>query len=403
MSDLPTQGLLQQMRATPHSGEYLEVLGKNAAARWSSGAYKTLTESVTQTVKQAQLSPEQVKRVVEFANTAAFLDAFRKEGAAHHVIEFAGGPADASAILKDLNDGGGGSVYDRGTLDYSSAPSETKHASAHDENALAALFGADGQEKTAAALPHANPYAEVVALKDKLAGAAGHLQTQISGLEVMYSDLADRVYQQVKQASLGGVALSSVMKVWESVAPSNEYIKVAFELFTPRLLREGVFYRVEDMVASVEKTASAGLVNPDHPLVVDFQEYCDVLSKLAESRAARAEVRGHLASLEEYLKTASTVGDAWRATRNAAGSAAEASRPFLQKHLGEGVGDALAAGIKYAPHAGVGIGAMEVNRRIENSPSAPARAARATKNVILRNIPGTQENLMEQYRLQSGG
>lgn len=391
------------MRANPHSGEYLEVLGKNAAARWSSGAYKTLTESVTQQVKQAQLSPEQVKRVVEFANTAAFLDAFKKEGAAHHVIEFAGGPADASEILKDLNDGGGGSVFDRGTLDYSSAPSETKHASAHDEAALATLFGAEGQEKTAAALPHANPYAEVIQLKDKLAGVAEHLQSQVSGLEVMYSDLADRLYQQVKQASLGGFSLSQVMKAWEAVSPGDEYIKVAFELFTPRLLREGVFHQVEDMVASLEKNAGAGLVNPEHPLVVDFGEYCDVLSKLATSRAARAEVRGHLASLTEYLKTASTVGDAWRGARNVAGSAAEASRPFLQKHLGETAGDALAAGIKYAPHAGVGIGAMEVNRRIENSPSVPARAARATKNIVLRNIPGTQENLMEQYRIQGGG
>jgi len=400
MSDLPTQGLLQQMRAHRHTGEELEVLGKHAAARWTSGAYKTLTESVTQTVKQAQLSPEQVKRVVEFANTAAYLDAFKKEGSQHRVIDFEGGPADASEILKDLNDGGGGSVFDRGTADYDAPPSGEKTSSAHEETALLTLFGA---EKTAEVLPYADQHTEVIQLRDKLAGAADHAQAQISGLEVMYADLADRVYQQVKQASLNGITLSSVLKAWETVAPSPDYIKVAFELLTPRLLREGVFHNVEDMVASVEKTASAGFVNTEHELVVHFGEFCETLSKLAEMREARAELRENAEKLAQYLKTASTVGNAWRAARDTAGAAAEASRPFLEKHLGETAGGALATGIKYAPHAGVGLGAMEVNRRIENSPSAPARAARATKNVILRNIPGTQENLMEQYRLQSGG
>jgi len=133
MSDLPRQGLLQQLNAHPHSGEYLEVLGKRAAARWSSGDHKTLTDAVTETVKQAQLSPEQVKRVVEFANTDAYLTEFKKEGGEHHVIDFHGGPADASEILKDLNDGGGGSVFDRGTGDYNAPPNDMKISSSKAE------------------------------------------------------------------------------------------------------------------------------------------------------------------------------------------------------------------------------------------------------------------------------
>lgn len=364
------------------------------------GAHKTLTEAVTQTVKQAQLSPEQVKRVVEFANTAAYLDAFKKEGADHRVVEFDGGPANAAEILQDLNDGGGGSVSDRGTLDYSAPPSETKTASAHEEEALAGLFGV---EKVAAALPHADPYADALQLKDKLAGCADHLHAELSALENAYAEVVDGLYAHVKQASLEGVSLGQVMQAWGAVSPGDEYVKVAFELLTPRLLREGVFSTVDGMVTSLEKQASAGLLNLEHPLVENFQEYCDVLAKLAETRAARDEVREHAATLTDYLKSASTVGDAWRTVRGGAAEAAEAARPFLQKHLGDAAGGALATGIKYAPHAGVGLGAMELNRHIENSPSAPARAVRTTKNVVLRNIPGTQENLMEQYRIQNGG
>jgi hypothetical protein len=401
MADLPTQGLLQQMNARPHSGEYLEVLGKRAAARWHAGEYKNLSEAVTGTVKQAQLAPEQVKRVCEFANTSAYLDEFKKEGATHHVVDFVGGPADASEILKDLNDGGGGSVFDRGTLDYSSPPRETKIASAREEGFLETAFGVD---KTAAAIPFENHYTEVVELKDKLAGASEHLQQQVSGLEVMYADLGDRVYHEVKQAALSGVALSKVLTAWGTIAPSDEYIKVAFQLFTPRLLRNGVFHSVEEMTASVDKTAAAGMVNPEHPLVVEFEEFCTVLSKLAETRAAREEIVEHLSHLENYLKTAdSTIGNVYRATNRAAEAAASHVAPFVSKHLGETTGKALGTATAWAPQVGLGLGALEVNRRIENSPSAPARVARATKNVVLRNIPGTQENLMEQYRLQSGG
>jgi hypothetical protein len=119
MSDLPNHMLQQQSDARPVSGEQLEVLGKKAASRYAEGT--SLNEAVVETVKQAGLSPEQVKRVVEFANTAAYLNEFKKEGSSK-AIEFDGGPADPSEVLKDLNDGGGGSVHDPARSDYGNPP-----------------------------------------------------------------------------------------------------------------------------------------------------------------------------------------------------------------------------------------------------------------------------------------
>ncbi len=90
-------------------------MGKSAAERWSVGAYPSLHEAVVGTVKCARLSPEQVRRVVEFANTTAYLTEFRKEGMGHKYIDFGeGGPANPSTVLQDLNDGGGGTVFDTG-------------------------------------------------------------------------------------------------------------------------------------------------------------------------------------------------------------------------------------------------------------------------------------------------
>jgi hypothetical protein len=393
--DLPSVGAYQQSHAHPHSGEYLEVLGKKAAADWGNGQHKTLTDSVTETVKQAQLSPEQVKRVVEFANTAAFITEFKKEGTTSSVVDFQGGPADASEILKDLNDGGGGSVLDRGTLDYAIPPGETKTSSAYEETKLASMFGA---MEPATEIPYENPLGEVIELKDKLAGAEQHLQSQISGLEIMYADLGDRVYHQVKQAALNGISLGEVMEAWQTVAPSDEYIKVAFTLISPRLLREGVFHRVEDMTASVDKTAGARAVNPEHPLVVDFGEFCITLSKLAESRAARTELVGHLGHLNAYVKQANLAGQAW----DLAGRAGAAARP-LGRVVGGETGANIAGALPKAALVGGGlIAANEAKTHIENSPSLPARGLRATGRLVAQQIPGTEQNLQHKWGIQNG-
>jgi hypothetical protein len=398
MSDLPRQGLLQQLNAKSHSGEYLEVLGKKAAANWGTGEYKTLTESVTATVKTAQLSPEQVRRVVEFANTEAYLKEFKKEGATHHVIDFQGGPADASSILQDLNDGGGGggSVFDRGTGDYNSPPSDMKVSSTSAEAELLALLCKEGSAP--AELPYENPHGEVIALKDKLAGASDHLNSQISGLEIMYAELGDRVFHQVKQAALSGVSMGDVIQAWETVAPSPDHIKVAFSLLTPRLLRDGVFYNVEQMTASVDKTAGVRAVNTEHPLVVDFSEFCDVLNKLAELRVARNEIRQHLGSLNTYLKQASLVGDVY----SASSGAGKAVGPLVGKAFGPTAGHVAETAVKHLPTAAALIGASELHTHLKHSQNPVARAARGAGKLVAQNIPGTEANLRHKYEVQSG-
>ena len=117
-NDMPIQTALQQLKAKPVSGEHLEVLGKYAARAWDRGDYNTLNEAVVGTVRDEHLSPEQVRRVVEFCNGEAYLSEFRKEGSKHRVVHFACGPADPGVVLRDLNDGGGGSVVDTGDGDY---------------------------------------------------------------------------------------------------------------------------------------------------------------------------------------------------------------------------------------------------------------------------------------------
>jgi len=396
--DALSQSLFQQLHSRNVTGEHLEVLGKQAAARWHAGEFDSLTEAVVSMVKSAHLSPEQVKRVIEFTNTAAYLDEFKKEGATHRVIEFSGGPADPSEILKDLNDGGGGTVFDAGTSDYHSPPKEAseKTASVHDESALSELFSGPPVES----IPYENPHAEVIDLKDKLAAAADHLQSEISGLEIVFGELGARVYHQVKQAALEGYPLGHILQAWQEVSPDDDYIKVAFELITPRLLHEGVFHTLEQMENSVDKVAESRVANTVHPLVQDFSEFCQSLTVLAEKRAAREEVLFHHEHLTNYLKTASTVGDIYRAANRGAGRAAGAVTPFVSKHLGETAGKVVGTTVNWSPQLALAAAANEAHTHYENDPSL--QPLHKVVDAGLQQIPGTSANVRHKMGLQYG-
>jgi len=396
MSDLPVEGLLQQLNARPVSGEHLEVLGKHAADTWQLGGVSTLTEAVVQTVKHAGLAPEQVKRVVEFANTHAYLTEFKKEGTPHKVVDFGvGGPADAAEALRDLNDGGGGSVYDRGTLDYEQPPLDAKMASPRAERELDVLFG-----NKAAPLPFEEPFAEALEVRDKLSAVSDHLHSEMSGLETMYADLADRLYQQVKQAALSGTPLTDICRSWEEVSPTDEYVKAAFALFSPRLLRDGVFPSPQVMIASIDKVASAGLVNREHPLVTEFGEFCEVLSKLAEIRAAREEVRESLGQMTALLKQAS-VGGAYGKVRDAANWAAEPVGKAVGKAVkvvaGESARGAAEWATKNAPLGAALVGANEVRRHLQYGP-----VGRQVTDAVLKRVPMTPQYNANTYNIATG-
>lgn len=303
MSDLPEPWARQQAHARPISGEDLETMGKRAADQWASGAFKTLSDSVVGTIKTAGLSPEQVRRVIEFANTHAYLVEFRKEGSAHRVIDFDGGPADPSVVLKDLNDGGGGTVFDRGTLDYNAPPAgKSKHASLDRavETALFEKFASSSEPHPD--YPYANPLGELLDLREKVAGMYEHSGSTLSGLETMYQDLAENLFYQVKQAAMNGYPLGDVLRAWQPFTSDPEYVKAAMAVIGPRLLENGVFPSVEAFGASLEKTGSAQTPNPAHPLVHTYQEYCQVLYKLAETRLMHEQAGAALGTINAFVQ-----------------------------------------------------------------------------------------------------
>lgn len=410
MHDLPSALLLQQSKARSMSGEDLEVFGKSAAAKYCHGQVGNLTDAVVETVKTAGLSPEQVRRVVEFANTSAYIHEFRKEGSDHKVIEFVGGPADFPEVLRDLNDGGNETLLDKHAHDYSAPPPQTSELM--DANAarlglentkLAEAFGVEEE----ALLPYAEPYQDVMDLRDKMAGLSDLLESEISTLETHMLMVDQELFGHVKAAALSGTTLGQIIDAWSTVGATPELVKAAFIQLSPQLLENEVFRSHADLADSLAKTASAGVANPEHPLVQSFIDFSVTITKLSKARAAQDEVsdsRGELDTmyrlqLQKEAGKESVIGHipkVWAAATKATAKAGDAVRGAATPVLGEHGGKALGAAVKYAPHAAAGLAGEEAYQRARYNP-----VARGTMNFVKSRIPYTREHQIRQYSLQS--
>jgi len=422
MSDLPN-GLFQQSHARPKTGEELEVLGKTAASKWLEGRVDSLNDAVIETVKSAGLSPEQVKRVCEFANTDAFLKEFKKEsGVGHKVVDFECGPADHGEVLKSLNGGGQGSVSDPSHGDYDLPP--TKHASAtlRENGVLRQAFGFDP------GIPFENPLVDVMDMRDKIAGAYEAMSSQLSGLEVMCEDTQEILYQQVKQAALHGNSLGDITQVLAVGAPDERFLKIAFEHMTPRLLVEGVYGSIDEALTSMDKTASRVVVDRTHPLVSAISEFADCLQKLAHTRAACGELNTAQAEATAFLKSAGkgeavakavkevakkgkggVVTRAYDAVNEAAhgaskhvGDAAEwAGTGAFGERAGKGAREIGEFATKHAPKAIVAGGALHLARMASNSPRLNSAYHKA--NAVANPLSDDWDSETARQQMPAGG
>lgn len=435
MHDLPSTTLLQQAHARPVTGEELEVFGKKAAASYSCGECGTLNDAVIETVKHAGLSPEQVKRVVEFTNQNAYLAEFRKESSTHKYIEFCGGPANPSEILKDLNDGGGGTVFDRGVADYGSPPMPVKTAELHARN-RAAL----GLEKTAAvagalpdpaelalqqafnvedpALPYADPYQDSIAMREKLATMRDNLNSDLTSLEVDYMTIGDHLYHLVKQAALEGTPLGHIIQVWSDVTPGEGYVKCAFQIIGPRLVEQTVFPSLDGVAESLTKTAASYVMpNHEHPLLKTFAAFCTQLDKMASVRSERDVASDYFDRINWFIKSAAEkeaqmgkalvrraakakqqgglIRQGWGALTGLSAKGGDIAEDVVGAVAGPTAGKVVGGAVKYAPHLGAGLAAKEVyDRAVKYGPGQlPLRYAKS-------HVPGTREYYIRQMNLQ---
>jgi hypothetical protein len=373
--DIPPGMMQQSFGPRPVSGAELEVYGKKASSMWSEGCFDTLSKAVVSVVKEANLNPEQVKRVVEFANTDAFLREFDKEGSANKYVDFGEGKlAEPSRVLHDLNDGGERVVIDVDTQNYDHPPEEKKASLSNDE--FEAVFGKIAEKP----VDHTSEYRRE---REKAAGYCDHLNTQLSGLETMYMDVSNILYGHVKQAAMEGIPLGDVIKSWMVITDDPVFVKCAFEAISPRLLKEEVFRTYDSVGASIEKTSSLRIVNAQHPLVDSFSSYCAVLEKLAETRGTLDQLTERVATMDYELEKLSVpvTGGLMGAARKVVGATGRAGEAIggLIGGGGSGVQKVMKRVGQAAPvAAGVGaagLAGLEAKHQLETSPTAGMAAS----------------------------
>ena len=281
-SDSLPLGLALQQAAKPIDPEQLELMGKRAAAAYSEHGTR-LSDAVVEVVKEAKLSPEQVKRVCEFANTNAYLTEFEKAGEMRNVT-FEGGPANPGTVLKDLNDGGNPMLSKVGSSDYAEPTGQYKTAGVS-EDAFAEAFGikSGGKEKTASAhsavdrdqMSHYSPVDELNDLRICLEGTRETMISKLSSSGVVYDDVSSDLCKTAAQELETGTPMGDIARVWASHSPSTSLFKEAMALVVKHLQTRG--HSEEELSKSLTKTASAGVLpNPTHPLVEQFVAFTKV-------------------------------------------------------------------------------------------------------------------------------
>lgn len=398
MNDLPAFASLQQQAARPMAGSELETMGKQAAESWSAGLHSSIHDAVVTTVKCAQLSPEQVKRVVEFANQAAFLAAHKAEGKNHKYVDFGeAGPANPGEVLQELNSGGGGTVFDSGSNPYQIEPTSAV-SSITDREMLDGLF-----PKTASAgYEESEPLQDSMDLYQKLAGLADRSGSSINSLERVCDETHEALFEQVKQATLSGYSLADVVSIWEQVDPSGEYVKVAFAAMLEPLLESGVFLLPDQVTESLLKQAQVGTPDPSTPIVTYFKEYCEVVDKLAEERGNYAQYVEGAATLQAFLRKEASSGgalhkavDIVRKGGEHAQKGGEAAGKWL---LGDGKGaKRIGTAARYATYAAPAAVAHETYRRTLGASPTFQKA----KHHVLTAVPGTQEYYQKDMENQA--
>ena len=141
MHDDLTEYLLSDRSTATISPEMLELLGKQAANQYLDSGI-SLNESIAKLAgAHPDINVEQVKRVVEFANTAVHLglhDKNKTAGARESYPQFE--LADAGRIVQDLTDGARPTRLTQVDVEYGRQPQKLKISEATSDALLADLF-----------------------------------------------------------------------------------------------------------------------------------------------------------------------------------------------------------------------------------------------------------------------
>ena len=249
---------------------HLEVLGKQAA-KLASSCGVSLTDAVTQAVGSEDLNIEQVRRVVEFANTEAFNQKFASTAGNFRVVDIDEGPADPAQVIQNLNNAARTSEILKETSDYDMAPGFT-------DMTPEANVGDEGTNDAA--------IAKVAMLHSRLAGARQEVADTIESHKLQASDTLTELASHVKSAAVNGASIGALHSAWAKI-DSEVADKVVTKLAT--------------IANSVNAPKVAGVVNPGHPVVTSFAKFAGHMRSTVTSYQQLQVIENEIARVAALL------------------------------------------------------------------------------------------------------
>ena len=301
--DLTTYLISDRKHRPSLSPEALELMGKQAANRYLDEGIPLNDGIVDLAGEHGDINADQVRRVVEFANKAAYLglhDKAKTAGAKESYPQFA--LADAVAILGSLSAEASPIRTPSVDTDYSS--SVEKRASIEGvtaDNLLADLF--QMRKTSSEAQTRDSVVNEIVSVKEDLTSLRDHLTHTASQLDTLWKEAQEDYYDHVRRHLLNGGSFADVVASSRIPGVPQEKISAALQPFVVRLLQDKVASApaLREQVEGFEKVAHR-ILNEQHPLVTTFRAYVSLDQEIEKVAVGLGDVEVELGRVNSFLK-----------------------------------------------------------------------------------------------------
>jgi hypothetical protein len=261
------------------TSDHLKLLGKRATGRWMDKEAKSLTDAVTDVVREeGGLNRDQIRRISETANQEAWKALFHEGGDSETSFP----PADADTVIGEMSTKPE-EVHDRGDMDDYSK--DVPPQPLPDDIDLEEMFGVkDGTPEYEALNPHGEASAEA----EKTAAALDFARFGTDNLVAELSVKGEELYELVKQAHLrDGYGILQISQAVGQAMEDQDFATETMQKIAERLAAQGIPF---DQKVELEKVAQPLVINPEHELMTTAAK----LEKVAKAYYSAEGAHKHL-------------------------------------------------------------------------------------------------------------
>lgn len=288
------------------SPEKLELMGKQAAALLIEKNVPLLDGVVKIAAQHPDMNAEQVRRVVEFANTAAYLSFHEKNktaGAEASYPQFK--LADPELVLAKLGAATRVESETASDVSFQELPAQQSRSNAAREAALEELFLGKNREREKTSAMHSvesisstimDTKADLTALKESLEHSGERIQLLRKQAEADY-------YDSVKRHMLDGGTFTDVLRGAMEAGLGKDKTAEMLVPFLAQLYKEKVAEpkKTYQQVLDLTKVAHRE-VDASHPFVAGFSALATLVEEENKVASALEDIGAQLAAVQKTIK-----------------------------------------------------------------------------------------------------